>query len=81
MKKILLLIFSIFIVSNYAVAQVNFGKPYVVYSKHQKKVLKKFSSGKRHKRYIPYKHRSNVYNPTVKKGTKRMLKSRYRNKE
>lgn len=78
MKKILLFIILIFLSSSIVVAQNNFGRPYVPTTKHQKKNLRSFSSGKRHKRYIPFRKRSHVSHPTTTKKTKRILLRRHR---
>lgn len=78
MKYIIIILSFILINSSKTTAQTNFGRPYTSYSKNQRKVLRSFHSGKRHKRYIRFKNRSHIYNPTVKKDTKRILKRRYR---
>ena len=80
MKKILLVLMIIFLnlIPKDISAQGNFGRPYNNYSKYQRKLLKNFSSGKRHKRFIPFMRRSHVYNRSVTKETKRMLRQRYR---
>jgi hypothetical protein len=78
MKKILLTLFLIFISTSFTIGQNNFNRSIIVTTKKQKKVLRSFSSGKRHKRYIPFKRRSSVGHPAVNVNTKRILKRRYR---
>lgn len=77
-KLILVMIVIIGIITNPVFGQQNFGRPYGKYTKHQKKILRSFHSGKRHNRYIPFKKRSYVYDKSVKKDTKKMLRRRYR---
>lgn len=77
MKKIILLLTILFLGSTTNFAQDNFGRPYLHYSKHQKKVLRKIGRGKKHKRFIPFNHRSQVNNPVVKKKTRKELRRRY----
>lgn len=80
MKKIgLFIILLLFLCPTENVfGQGNFGTPFIPYSKHQRKNLKRFHKGKRHKRYIPFNNRSSVNHPSVTKKSKRILRRKHR---
>lgn len=80
MKKIILflILISSFILSEEVIAQDNFGRPQGTYTKHQRKNLKRFHGGKRHKRFIPFNDRSGVSHPSVRKDAKKNLRRKYR---
>lgn len=79
MKKIgIFVILLLFLCPTESVfGQGNFGKPFIPYSKHQRKNLKKFHKGKRHKRFIPFNKSSRVNHPSVNRSTKKIIRRRY----
>lgn len=78
MKYILIILTIVLFNSSEINAQHYHNRPFIEYSKHQKKVLRSFHYRKRYNHHVPFNKRGYIYDKSVKKQTKRVLRRRYR---